>query len=94
MFILDYAGRKTNLNLELTDDSIFNAWINVVTGDEILHVIRKDGAHEVYDSSDCRYIAYEDGSYDLVKAGKVLFSPSMLKKFNNRIDSYDILYGR
>lgn len=85
MFILDYRDRKTEVpEVTIGDDTIFNMWIETYTGDEILHVIRKDGSREEYDSSCARISDEYDGELEIVKAGKIVLSEEELSDFQNR----------
>ena len=89
MFILDYNGNKREVNeVDLNDETIFNAWIKVLSGDEILYVIRKDGTREEYDSSNDRMWDFNDGEYDIVINGKLVMEPKEFDKFEHRTSSY------
>ena len=61
--ILDYKDRVKEVNVELKD--IRRMFVTVVTGDEILHVIYKNGDEEIFDSSSDRTRDFYDGDYEL-----------------------------
>lgn len=85
MFILDYRDQKTEIpEVTIGDDTIFNMWIETYTGDEILHVIRKDGSREEYESNSDRTADFYDGELDIVVAGKIVLSEEQLRDFQNR----------
>ena len=59
--ILDYKSRPKEVDVgELKD--IRKMKVDVVTGDEILTVIYKDGSEKSFDSSDDRTRAFYDGN--------------------------------
>ena len=61
IYLVDYSGEPTKVELEL--DGLMTAKITVLTGDEILEAIYKDGGIATYDSSDCRRTDFYDGDY-------------------------------
>lgn len=62
--ILDYSDRKKEVDVgELKD--IRKMTVDVITGDEILHVTYKDGSEKIFDSADDRSRDFYDGNYEL-----------------------------
>lgn len=72
MFILDYANKKTEINIDITKDEIVTAVIEVLTGDEILTIVDNKGNIKEFDSSEDRYEDDHDTAYYLKKNGKLL----------------------
>jgi len=62
--ILDYQDNKKEVEVGELED-IRSIKVSVVTGDEILHVTRKDGTEWKFDSSDDRRRDFYDGDYEL-----------------------------
>lgn len=62
IIIRDYTDNPTAITIE-DFETVDKIYIEVVTGDEILHVIRKDFSEDIYDSSGCRVIDFADGCY-------------------------------
>lgn len=62
--IYDYNGDPTVV--ELKDSPILLMTMKEVSGDEILVVRYKDGTRQVFDSSDCRIMSFDDGEYDII----------------------------
>ena len=88
--LLDYQANKTTFDIG-DIDQIEKIKIVVITGDEIAHVIYKDGSEDNFDSCDCRITDYHDGAYkiyDSKKENNLLFDDGWLE----RKDSYDYLY--
>lgn len=89
-YILDYKGNKTFLPFNLEDDKVIEAFLDVVTGDEILTAIveLEDGsrAEQVFDSSDCRLRDYPDAGCFLKVDGKL--TEEFNDSFINRVRSY------
>lgn len=85
MFILDYRNQMTEIpGVTIGDDTILDMWIETLTGDEILHVTRKDGSEEEYDSSSDRVMDFYDSELQIVEAGKIVLSEEELNEFQNR----------
>lgn len=70
-------------NIETIDRMI----ITVISGDEVLTVMYKDGTERDYDSSDCRVMNFLDFQYEIYndKTGVNKFNN---KEFMNRTNSY------
>lgn len=84
--LLDYA--RNPVEVDVGDiDTIGAMSIEVVTGDEILTVIRKDCSLEKYDSSHSRSANFADGYYIIYNAAKG-FSLLDCEEFANRQSSY------
>ena len=81
--IMDYNGKKSTIELGPIED-ITVAFIKVLSGDEVLTVVKKDGTYEVCDSSSCRMANFFDDEYTVIKNGEFLMGESWL----NRTDSY------
>lgn len=81
--IMDYNSKRWTIELGPIED-IAVAFIKVLSGDEVLTVVKKDGTYEEYDSSSCRMINYFDDEYTVIRNGEFLMGPSWL----NRTDSY------
>lgn len=62
--IYDYSGDPKVI--ELKDSPILLMTMKEVSGDEILVVRYEDGSRQVFDSSDCRTMSFDDGEYDIV----------------------------
>lgn len=87
-YILDYKGQKTILPFNVEDDCIKEAYIDVVTGDEILHVIieLEDGSitEQIHDSSDDRIRDYFDCGCQIKIDGNICYPDG----FENRKRAY------
>lgn len=82
--IYDYNGNPTETNVDLNDENIICATIHIVSGDEVLEVITKDGSMKCYDSSEDRWSDFYDGWYQIKKGDKILVPLSWYME----IDSY------
>ena len=93
MIIYDYAGEGRDVDVDLDDDSIIIATMTVLTGDEVLEVITKDGVFAVYDSSvgNPRLTDWFDGKYVLVADGKWVADKD---RFLARKHGYDYLWPK
>ena len=85
--ILDYSGKRTEIEID-NFETVGAIDLTVVSGDEILTVIRKDFTVEKYDSSNDRTTDYFDGEYRIYKEGE---EQNMIddKEWQNRKTSYD-----
>ena len=88
--IIDYNGKKRTIELGPIED-ISVAFIKVLSGDEVLTVVKKDGTYEEYDSSSCRTIDFFDDKYTVIKNGEFLMMDS--DSWINRTDSYWYIWG-
>lgn len=89
-YLLDYADNKKDLGDMLEDvKDILIATITVVTGDEILDVVRRNGEHDGA-SSYSAMAEFYDGSYDLIIDGAWVVDKDA---WNKRKTSYEFLYG-
>ena len=82
--IYDYNGKPTETYVDLNDENIICAAIHVVSGDEVLEVVTKDGSMKYYDSSEDRWSDFYDGRYQIKKGDKILVPFSWYME----IDSY------
>jgi hypothetical protein len=90
-FLLDYADNRTELDESIFADigDIVVATIIVVTGDEILRVVHRNGdINEA--SSFYAFEAFYDGDYDIIKDGKWVIDR---EEWDKRKTSYDFLWG-
>ena len=85
LFIMDYEDNK--VLIELKDfKNIVRMSIEVLTGDEILHILYRDYHEETYDSRDDRLAAFPDGEYIIYDITKNI---NDIEKWSKRKDSYD-----
>lgn len=84
IIIRDYLDARTEINIE-NFEKVLKIDCRVITGDEILIVLYDDLSEEYFDSSDCRFMDFEDGYYNIYKKDKL----DLIDKFNIRISSYD-----
>lgn len=93
MIIYDYAGDARDVDVDLDDDSIIIATMTVLTGDEVLEVVTKDGVFASYDSSvgNPRLHDWFDGKYVLVADGKWVADR---ERFLARKHGYDYLWPK
>ena len=87
MYLLNYAGERKDIDVDLTDDKYIEAYICVISGDELLYLIDENDEMSVIDSDDSRAIDYFDTTYCLKEDGK-LNNIYDSKEFNNRSSSY------
>lgn len=64
IIIRDFENNPTMVTIE-DFETVSKIYIDIITGDEILHVIRKDFSEDVYDSSNCRVLNFADGCYSV-----------------------------
>lgn len=69
--IYDYNGNPTETNVDLNDENIIAAQIYIVSGDELLLTVTKDGLIRWYDSCDNRCASYYDGDYYIKKGSEI-----------------------
>lgn len=90
-FLLDYADRKVEIDDALFEniDDIAIAMVLVITGDEVLSIVHRNGdVEEVSTYSAC--MEYYDGEYPIIKDGKWIIDKDT---WDSRKTSYDILDG-
>lgn len=86
--LLDYKNEEYETGIDLDNlDDVLTISIEVVTGDEIAHVIYKDGHSEYFDSCPFRLTDYYDGGYTLYVAGS---DCDERERFVKRRSSYTI----
>lgn len=85
--LMDYNNVKSNHDIG-DEKEIVAAHVKVISGDEVLEVLYKDGATKAFDSSDRRIHDFYDGGYlaFMPSAGVDLFRS---EKWLGRINSYD-----
>lgn len=83
--IMDYENVKRKIKID-DFENVVKLNIKVVTGDEILQIIRKDYSEESYDSCDFRLRDFLDDYYTIYDITKNI---NYLKKWKKRTDSYD-----
>ena len=95
MKLLSYEGESVEIDVDLDDPSILAAIVSVISGDEVLSVLYRDGSESEYDAC---YLAgmwraydYRDGSYLVVINGKWRVDK---EAFLSRKDSYWNAYWR
>lgn len=86
--VYDYDNKEVQIDLPIKSaDEILRIFVSVISGDETGFIELKNLEMIHFDSSDCRYIGYDDGDY-------CLDDPEQIKKwleFNppkNRTASY------
>lgn len=89
IYILDYEGKKTEVEIE-DFDNVKRMTITVLSGDEVLDVVYKNGTTRRYDSSDCRWYSYYDCEYDIYEYDETE-NPIDDPEWLNRKKSYDCL---
>jgi hypothetical protein len=70
--LLDYGNSRKAFNIPEKGD-ILVATIQILSGDEVLKVITKDGELHVYDASNTRIVCFDDGEYIVYSTGIDLF---------------------
>ena len=91
IIIRDYADNPTTVTIK-DFETVVKIYIEIITGDEILHVIRKDLEEEVYDSSNSRIMDFADGRYNIYWPDKGLNLLDNPKWFECE-DSYERMDG-
>lgn len=90
--IFDYKGTPKEVDIDLNDPKYLAAYIQVLTGDEVLHLIGHDGIDiEEYDSSCDRIRDCYDGRIILKRGGK-LTDEYLSEDFQTRGCAYDYLW--
>lgn len=62
--IVDFEGTKKEVAIK-DFKNVIAITVSVKSGDETLLVIYKDGKTDYFDSSDCRFMGFDDGTYNL-----------------------------
>lgn len=83
--IMDFDNEKTKIKIDNFED-VVRMNIEVVTGDEILYVLKKDYTQEEYDSGKCRMIDFCDGGYTIYDT---INNINFIDAWNKRKNSYD-----
>lgn len=86
--LLNYKDKKVEFDVDIEKDDVLTAVMEVVSGDEVLKVIYRDGTIRVYDSDRDfhRITDFCDGGYVVVKCGEWEVDKDM---FLARKSSYD-----
>ena len=64
IFIRDYSDKQIPVVIENIED-IVKIQIEILTGDEVMTVIYKDGTSQEFDSSGNRILSFYDGKYTI-----------------------------
>ena len=84
--LYDYAGEKTKHDIGNIED-IYFAEIRILSGDEVLSIMYKDGSTKICDSSHDRFDSHYEYSYNVYMPNvRNLFKDP---KWLQRKDSYD-----
>lgn len=87
MILYDYSGDPHEFDVDLDDDEIAVARLDVVSGDEVLEVIYRDGDISRFDSCyEYRLMDFHDDTFILVCGGKWVVDK---ERFLARSGSYD-----
>lgn len=87
MILYDYLNTPHEFDVDLDDERIAVARLEVVSGDEVLEVIYKDGDISRFDScKEYRLMDFHDAMYVLVLVGKWVVDK---ERFLARKGSYD-----
>ena len=70
--LLSYRNDRKAFNIPEKGD-ILVATIQILSGDEVLKVITKDGKLHVYDASNTRISCFDDGEYIVYSGGIDMF---------------------
>ena len=71
MILYDYADEPHEFDVDLDDEGLAVARLEVVSGDEVLEVIYRDGDIKTFDSCyGCRFMDFHDATSVLVVDGK------------------------
>ena len=87
--LLDYGNRRKAFNIPEKGD-IFSATIRILSGDEVLNVITKDGELHVYDASNTRMTDFDEDEYIVYLTGKDLFENERWLARKSSYDGVDI----
>ena len=79
IFALDYAGNKVMTGVMA--DEILCIFVEILTGDEILRIVKKNGTAIFVESCSYRFHACEDGNY--------IVTSNDIEKWCRRTDPYD-----
>lgn len=83
--IRDFDNKKTKIKIDNFED-VVRMNIEVVTGDEILYVLKKDYTQEEYDSGKCRIVDFYDGEYTIYDT---INNVNLIDAWNKRKNTYD-----
>lgn len=87
MILYDYSDEPHEFDVDLDDEGIAVARLEVVSGDEVLEVIYKNGDISMFDSCyGYRLMDFHDAMYVLVVDGKWVVDR---ERFLSRKGSYD-----
>lgn len=87
--LMDWEHNKRDFDIGDLED-IVDMTVSVVSGDEVLTVIRMDGSKDRYDSGTNRIIPYYDGEYTIYHAFSDL---NILDEWAKRKSPYDYFLG-
>jgi hypothetical protein len=83
--LMDYAGTKKSIVIDNFED-VVRLTIEVVSGDEILHVLYNNYDIKEYDSSNDRMMDFADDEYCIYDTTKDI---NLISKWAKRKSSYD-----
>ena len=86
MFLLNYEYKKVDIDFDFNVEDIAVANIKIITGDEVLDIVTKDGRLYHFDSCNYREVDFFDGSYTIIANGNWVVDPI---RWANRGTSYD-----
>ena len=87
--LIDYENRGKEFEIGSIED-IARIIIEVVSGDEIAHVLYKDYTEKCFDSGEKRMYDFQDGQYEVYDFRKPNEKNLLLdRKWLNRVTSYD-----
>lgn len=88
--IMDYRGKKTTIKIRNFND-VVKLQVEVISGDEVLHILYKDYSQETYDScymlNNSRMINYFDFFYTIYD---ITENVDRIEKWAKRKSSYDV----
>ncbi len=83
--IRNFKNNKRNIKIK-DFENVVRLSIEVISGDEILKILRKDYSEEEYDSCDCRIFDFSDDYYTIYDITKNI---DFIKQWNKRKNSYN-----
>lgn len=87
MILYDYSDEPQEFDVDLDDERIVVAKLEVISGDEVLEVIYKDGDIKTFDAGLwTRLVDFHDDMFVLVRGGKWVVDKD---RFLARKGSYD-----
>ena len=84
VYLLDYKSEQHEYTIK-DFEKVKEAYIEIISGDWVLTVVKNDNTKEIYDTGDyCggRYIDFYDGIYDI--------NPNRIDELKNFKEKYDL----